>query len=52
MHYTFGRIHRSLRVTPAMEAGSASHFWTQEEIAGLVPDTVAKKRGSYKKPRL
>ena len=49
MYYNFGRIHKSLRVTPAMEAGIASHVWTLEEIAGLVPTPVAVKRGSYKK---
>ncbi len=35
MYYNFGRIHRSLRVTPAMEAGIADHVWSLEEIAGL-----------------
>jgi IS1 family transposase len=35
MHYNFGRIHRTLRVTPAMEAGIADHVWTLEEIAAL-----------------
>lgn len=48
MHYNFGRIHKTLRVTPAMEAGIASHVWSLEEIAALVPDPVAKKRGPYK----
>ena len=49
MHYNFGHVHKSLRVTPAMEAGISNHVWTLEEIAGLVPEPVAKKRGSYKK---
>lgn len=49
MHYNFGRIHKTLRVTPAMEAGLSDHVWSIEEIAGLIPDSVAKKRGSYKK---
>jgi IS1 family transposase len=49
MHYNFGRIHKSLRVTPAMEAGISDHVWSLEEIAALVPEPVAKKRGSYKK---
>ena len=31
--YNFGRVHGSLRVTPAMEAGVADHIWTMEEIA-------------------
>ncbi len=35
MHYNFARIHKTLRVTPAMEAGIADHVWTMEEIAGL-----------------
>jgi IS1 family transposase len=36
MHYNFGRVHQSLRVTPAMEAGVADHVWTAEEIAALL----------------
>ncbi len=36
MYYNFGRIHRTLRVTPAMEAGITDHVWTLEEIAELV----------------
>jgi IS1 family transposase len=36
MHYNFGRIHKTLRVTPAMEAGKADHVWSLEEIAGVV----------------
>ena len=35
MFYNFGRIHKSLRVTPAMEAGVSDHVWTLEEIAKL-----------------
>ncbi len=49
MHYNFARIHKTLRVTPAMEAGIADHVWSLEEIAGLVPEPVAKPRGPYKK---
>ncbi len=48
MHYNFARIHKTLRVTPAMEAGISNHVWSLEEIAALVPAPVAKKRGSYK----
>ena len=36
MYYNFGRIHTSLRVTPAMEAGVSDHVWSLEEIAGLL----------------
>jgi hypothetical protein len=35
MHYNFGRLHKTLRVTPAMEAGKADHVWSLEEIAAL-----------------
>ncbi len=37
MHYNFCRIHQTLRVTPAMEAGVADHVWSIEEIIGLLP---------------
>src|SRR6266853_934175 len=36
MHYNFCRIHKTLRVTPAMEAGVSDHVWEIEEIAGLL----------------
>lgn len=48
MYYNFGRIHKTLRVTPAMEAGVSDHVWSFEEIAGLVPEPVAKPRGTYR----
>ena len=35
MHYNFARIHKTLRVTPAMEAGISDHVWSLSEIAGL-----------------
>jgi IS1 family transposase len=35
IHYNFARIHRTLRVTPAMAAGISNHVWSYEEIAGL-----------------
>jgi IS1 family transposase len=33
--YNFCKIHQSLRVTPAMEAGITDHVWTVEELAAL-----------------
>jgi IS1 family transposase len=36
MHYNYCRIHKSLRVTPAMEAGLADHVWSIEELMGLL----------------
>jgi hypothetical protein len=52
MYYNFARIHKTLRVTPAMEAGIANHVWTLEEIANLAPITAPKERGPYSKPTL
>jgi IS1 family transposase len=49
MYYNFGRIHKTLRVTPAMEAGISDHVWSLEEIASLIKDKAPKKRGKYKK---
>jgi hypothetical protein len=31
-YYNFCRIHSSLRVTPAMEAGIADHVWSIAEL--------------------
>ena len=31
-YYNFCRIHSSIRVTPAMEAGIADHVWEQGEL--------------------
>jgi len=36
MHYNFVRIHRTLRVTPAMEAGLTNRAWSIEDIIGLL----------------
>jgi len=36
MHYNFCRIHKTLRVAPAMEAGISDHVWSIEEIAALL----------------
>lgn len=35
MYYNFARIHESLRVTPAMEAGVSDYVWSIQEIVGL-----------------
>jgi len=32
MHYNFARIHQTLRVTPAMQAGVSDHVWTLDEL--------------------
>jgi hypothetical protein len=49
MHYNFGCIYKTMRVTPAMEAGISDHVWSLEEIARLVAEPAAQLRGPYKK---
>jgi len=39
MHYNFCRIHKTLRVTPAMEAKIDDHIWTMEEVV-MMADTM------------
>jgi hypothetical protein len=51
MHYNFARIHRTLRITPAMAAGVTDHVWSLEEIAALSQPVAPAKRGPYKKRR-
>ena len=36
MYYNFCRVHQTIRVTPAMEAGIANHIWSLEELVGLL----------------
>jgi len=31
-YYNLSRVHQTLRVTPAMEAGIADHVWTMKEL--------------------
>jgi IS1 family transposase len=38
MYYNFCRIHKTLRVTPAMEAGITNHIWPIEEIVCLIDE--------------
>ena len=35
MWYNFGRVHKTLRITPAMAAGVSDHVWSSEEVADL-----------------
>ena len=48
--YNFVRIHKSLRVTPAMAAGITDRLWSMEDVAALLDAREASpaKRGSYK----
>jgi IS1 family transposase len=40
-HYNFCRVHSSLRVTPAMEAGITDHVWSLQEMCGLLPSVCS-----------
>ncbi len=51
MYYNFCRVHQTLRVTPAMEAGITDHVWDIEELAALLPAVESKPRGPYKKEK-
>ena len=48
MYYNFCRVHQTLRVTPAMEAGISNHVWTIEELCGLLPKPVTSTREAEK----
>jgi len=41
-YYNFCRIHQTLRVTPAMEAGLTDHIWSLEELVYLLEKTQAE----------
>ena len=41
MVYNFVKIHKTLRVTPAMAAGVTDHVWELEEIVGLLEEREA-----------
>ncbi len=49
VYYNFVKIHKILRVPPAMEAGLIKRLMSIEDIANLVTIEAPKKRGSYKK---
>jgi hypothetical protein len=36
LYYNFCRVHQTLRVTPAIEAGLTRHVWTIEEMVSLM----------------
>jgi len=39
-YYNFCRVHQTLRVTPAMEAGLTDHIWSLAELVGLLETAV------------
>ena len=54
MHYNFGRIHKTLRVTPAMEAGIAKSPMSFEDMVAIIDAATPPPgpRGPYKKKLL
>ena len=55
-YYNLCRVHQTLKVTPAMEAGVTDTVWTVEDLVGLLEakeaaiiGTEENKRGPYKK---
>lgn len=48
VYYNFAKIHKSLRVTPAMQAGLTKRVMSIEDIVNLIPTETPKKRGTYK----
>jgi lambda repressor-like predicted transcriptional regulator len=53
MYYNFCRIHKTLRVSPAMAAGVTDRLWDVKDIVALIEakeaEQPAKVRGPYKK---
>jgi hypothetical protein len=51
VYYNFARIHKTLRITPAMAAGLSDHIWSLEEIVQMAGNYLPKsgKRDPYKK---
>jgi hypothetical protein len=41
-YYNFCRVHQTLRVTPAMEAGLTDRIWSLEELVGLLEATEVR----------
>ena len=51
-HYNLCRIHKTLRVTPAMSAGVSDHVWSVEELVALLPEVEPKKSDYGSDPAL
>lgn len=51
MHYNFVKVHQTLKVTPAMEAGLTDRLWDIADLVALINanEPAPKKRGPYKK---
>ena len=41
-YYNFCRVHQTLRVTPAMQAGLSTSVWDVEHLLGMIPKPVVR----------
>ena len=50
MYYNFVRVHQTLKVTPAMQAGLTDRLWDIADLVAIVDanEPAPKKRGPYK----
>jgi IS1 family transposase len=51
MHYNFARIHKTLKVSPAMAAGVTDKLWSMNDVVALIDakeETKDRSRGKYK----
>jgi len=50
-YYNFVRVHKTLRMTPAMAAGVTNTLWSMDDLVAIIEAAEAKpgKRGPYKK---
>lgn len=50
VYYNFCKIHKTLRVTPAMEAGLTKDIMEISDIVKLVENAEDEKKNPYSKP--
>lgn len=43
-YYNFCRVHQTLRITPAMQAGLTDHVWTLQELVALLEEKANNSR--------
>ncbi len=46
IHYNFVRIHKSLKVTPAMASGVSSRLWDMEDIVDIIDEYQMKRKSN------
>lgn len=51
MYYNFVKVHQTLKVTPAMEAGLTDRLWDISDLVAIIDSNegAPKKRGPYRK---